>query len=180
MKLYVIRHGRTNCNDEHKYNGRLDEDINEVGMKQAQEAREKVKVLDIDFIICSPLLRTKHTCEIVNANGVSVMYDDRIAERDTGMLTGKELGEFYDTDYWNYYSNKKIEGLETIPELLNRVKLFLDEIRVKYADKNILLVTHGGVARAIYYYFHPLPADGMLNGFNTKNCEIKEYILTQK
>ena len=30
MKLYVIRHGRTNCNKEHKYNGRYDEDINEI------------------------------------------------------------------------------------------------------------------------------------------------------
>lgn len=177
MKLYVIRHGRTNCNDEHKYNGRLDEDINETGVKQAKEAREKVKALDIDLIICSPLVRTKHTCEIINENEVSVMYDNRIAERDTGTLTGNELGDFYKTDYWNYYSNKKIEGLETIPDLLERVKLFLNEIKVKYADKNVLLVTHGGVARAIYYYFNSLPTDGMLNAFNTKNCEIKEYEL---
>lgn len=177
MKLYVIRHGRTNINDEHKYYGSLDDDINETGVKQAKEAREKVKALDIDLIICSPLLRTKHTCEIINANEVSVIYDDRIVERETGTLEGKELGDFYKTDYWNYYSNKKIEGLETIPDLLGRVKLFLDEIKVKYADKNVLLVTHGGVARAIYYYFNSLPTDGMLNVFNTKNCEIKEYVL---
>ena len=26
MKLYVIRHGLTKCNVEHKYNGHLDED----------------------------------------------------------------------------------------------------------------------------------------------------------
>lgn len=30
MKLYVIRHGFTNCNREHKYNGRYDEDMNEI------------------------------------------------------------------------------------------------------------------------------------------------------
>ena len=35
MKLYVIRHGQTNCNKENKYNCRLDEDINEIGIKQA-------------------------------------------------------------------------------------------------------------------------------------------------
>lgn len=33
MKLYVIRHGQTNCNRENKYNGKLDEDINEVGIE---------------------------------------------------------------------------------------------------------------------------------------------------
>ena len=38
MKLYVIRHGLTKCNVEKKYNGKLDEDINEVGIKQAQKA----------------------------------------------------------------------------------------------------------------------------------------------
>ena len=62
MKLYVIRHGRTKCNDEHKYNGKLDEDINEIGIEQAKKASEEVKNLDIDLIICSPLLRTRHTC----------------------------------------------------------------------------------------------------------------------
>lgn len=175
MKIYVLRHGRTNCNDEGKYNGKLDEDINETGIKQALEAREKVKDLDIDLIICSPLLRTRHTCDIVNGNNIPVIYDERIEERDCGLLTDKELGEFYYTDYWNYYSQNKIEGLETIQELFERIKLFLDDIKEKYRDKNILLVTHGGVARAIYFYFNELPKDGMIQKFGSTNCGIKEY-----
>ncbi len=36
----------------------------------------------------------------------------------------------------------------------------LDEIKEKYKNKNILLVTHGGVARAIHFYFNELPKDG--------------------
>lgn len=39
MKLYVIRHGQTKCNVENKYNCRLDEDINEVGIKQAEQVQ---------------------------------------------------------------------------------------------------------------------------------------------
>ena len=177
MKLYVVRHGRTNCNDEGKYNGKLDEDINEVGIKQAKEARKKVEKLDIDLIICSPLLRTKHTCNIININNIPIIYDKRLEERDCGKLTNEKLGEFYYTDYWNYYSNKKIEGLETIPELFKRVSLFLDEIKEKYKDKNILIVTHGGVARGIYFYFNEIPKDGKLENFGSGNCEIKEYEL---
>ena len=34
MKLYVIRHGQTNCNLEKKYNGRLDEPLNEIGINK--------------------------------------------------------------------------------------------------------------------------------------------------
>ena len=61
MKLYVIRHGETDCNKENKYNCRYDEDINETGIEQAKKAGEKVKTLDIDLIICSPMKSTKQT-----------------------------------------------------------------------------------------------------------------------
>lgn len=177
MRLYIIRHGRTKCNDEHKYNGKLDEDINQTGIEQAKKAREEVKNLDIDLIICSPLLRNRHTCELVNINNVPVIYDKRLEERDCGKLTNVELGDFYYTDYWNYYSKTKVEGLETIPDLFKRVKEFLDEIKKIYKDKNILLVTHGGVARGVYFYFNDIPKDGMLQKFSTSNCGIKEYEL---
>lgn len=177
MKLYVIRHGRTNYNDQNKYYGKFDDDINQTGIEQAIKAKEKVANLDIDLIICSPLLRTRHTCEIINANNIQVIYDKRIEERETGSLTGKDLGEFYQTDYWNYYSDKKIDGLETIQELFERIKLFLDDIKQKFNNKNILLVTHGGVSRAIYFYFNQMPKDGILKDFGTQNCEIKEYKL---
>ena len=175
MKLYVIRHGLTNCNVEKKYNGKLDEDINETGILQAKKAQEIIRNLDIDLIICSPLLRTRHTCNIININNIPVIFDNRIEERDCGIYTGKELGEFYYTDYWNYYSKIKVEGLESIQDLFKRIKNFLDEIKEKYKDKNILLVTHGGVARAVYFYFNELPKDGMIQEFGSSNCGIAEY-----
>ena len=178
MKLYVIRHGQTKCNKENKYNCRLDEDINEIGIKQAEEASKIVKNLDIDLIICSPMIRTKHTCEIVNVNNIPVIYDERIMERDGGVLTNTIIDDYYITDYYNYYSTNIPEGLETLPELFNRIHAFIDDIKEKYSDKNILLVTHGAVARTIKYYFEPLPEDGwILNTCGQKNCEVKEYEL---
>ena len=175
MKIYVIRHGLTQLNKEGKYNGTFDEDIVEEGIKQAQEASNIVKNLDIDLIICSPLLRTRHTCEIININNVPVVFDERIKERDCGSLTCKELGDFYKTDYWNYYSNIKVQELESITHLFDRVREFLDDVKTKYRDKNILVVTHGGVARAIYFYFNQIPKDGMIEKFGSDNCGIKEY-----
>lgn len=178
MKLYVIIHGQTNCNIEHKYNCRYDEDINQIGVKQAIEASKTVKNLDIDLIICSPMQRTKHTMELVNVNNIPVIYDNRLMERDGGKLTLTVLDDYYYNEYYNYYSTKYIEGLETLPELFKRVHSFLDEIKKKHSDKNILLVTHGAVARAIQFYFEDMPSDGMLlNVSGQKNCEIKEYEL---
>ena len=176
MKLYVIRHGLTKCNVEEKYNGRYDEDIIEEGIQQAIKASHIVKDLDIDLIICSPMKRTKHTMELVNVNNIEVIYDDRLMERETGKLTLTTIDEYYDNEYYNYYSTKPVEGLETLPELFTRVHSFLDEIKLKYSNKNILLVTHGAVARAIQFYFEQMPKDGMLlNSSGQNNCEIKEY-----
>mgnify|MGYP003305653076 CR=1 FL=1 len=179
MKLYVIRHGRTDCNNENKYNCRYDEDINEEGIKQATEASKQVRNLDIDLIVCSPMKRTKHTMELVNVNNIPVIYDDRLMERDGGKLTLATIEpEYYLNEYYNYYSTNIVEGLETLPELFNRVHSFLDDIKIKYANKNILLVTHGAVARTIQFYFEEMPSDGMLlNISGQKNCEIKEYDL---
>lgn len=178
MKLYIVRHGQTNCNKENRYNCRLDEDINDVGIKQAIETSDKVKNLDLDLIICSPMKRTKHTCEIINVNNIPVVYDNRLMERIGGVLTNTPIDEYYFTDYYNYYSTNILEGLESLPELFNRVHSFVDEEKEKYKEKNILLVTHGAVARAIQFYFEELPEDGMLlNISGQKNCEIKEYIL---
>lgn len=177
MKLYVVRHGQTNCNKENKYNGTLDEDINEVGIEQAKKVSEQVELLDIDLIICSQLLRTRHTCEIINKNNIPIIYDERLEERNCGKLTNEDLGEFYYTDYWNYYSTASVDGLESIQDLFKRVRDFIDEIKEKYKGKNILLVTHGGISRGVYFYFNEIPKDGMLHKFGTTNCGIKEYEL---
>lgn len=176
MKLYVIRHGQTNYNLERKYNCRYDEDINETGIKQAKEASKKVKGLKLDLIICSPMKRTKHTMELINVNHVPVIYDERLIEREGGKLTGTVLDDYYEKEYYNYYSTNIVEGLETLPELFKRVHSFLDEVKEKYKGKDILLVTHGAVARAIQFYFKKMPEDGMLLDVSRqKNCEIKEY-----
>lgn len=178
MNLYVMRHGQTNCNVERRYNCRLDEDINAKGIEQAEIAREKIKDLDIDLIICSPMLRTRHTCEIINVNNIPVIYDDRLIEREGGILTGKSTDEYYYKEYYNYYSTNVVEGLETLHDVFKRVNSLIDDIKINYKDKNILLITHKVITVAIPFYFKNIPEDGMvLNACDQKNCEIKKYVL---
>lgn len=178
MKVYIVRHGETDCNLNNKYNCRYDEDINENGIKQAKKLGTMIKSLNIDLIICSPMKRTKHTCEIINMNNIPVIYDDRLMERDGGILTNTTIDDYYFKEYYNYYSINIVEGLESLPNLFNRTHSFLDDIKNKYSNKNILLVTHGAVARAMQFYFEKLPKDGMILKISgLKNCEIKEYEL---
>ena len=52
----------------------------------------------------------------------------------------------------------------------------INDIIKNYNNKNILIVTHNGVARAIYVYFNGIPKDGKIWKIGTqKNCEIRKY-----
>ena len=107
MNLYVIRHGETYANANGLYNGRIDDTLNEKGIIQAKNLISHMENLDVDLIICSPMVRTKKTCEIINVNNIKVIYDDRIIERDPGSLNGKKLSEYDREEFWNYFSDRK-------------------------------------------------------------------------
>lgn len=173
MKIYVIRHAETNSN-RNGIAGDIEEDINETGVKQCIEAREKIKDLKLDLIISSPAKRTRHVTEIINVNNVPVIYDERIIERDLGIYEYYKFEDIDRIDFWNYYPKKYLE-LELMKNVCNRVNDFIKDIKNKYADKKILVVTHGGITRGFYCYSFGIPEDGNLADVGQKNCEIKEY-----
>ena len=174
--LYLIRHGQTELNKARRWNCQADEDINEEGVRQAEAAAAEVEKLPLDLIICSPLIRTRHTCEIVNRNHVPVIYDERLKERCGGVITGQPY-ESYDHDlYYNLNTKDIPEGMEPLEDFIGRVHELLDEVKEKYREKNVLLVTHGGVFRCVKYYFEPIPESGAINRESSaKNCEVKSF-----
>ena len=175
MNIYIMRHGQTNLNKEKRYNCRIDEDINDIGEKQAIEKIEEIKNLNIDIIFCSPMKRAIHTMNLINTANIPVIYEDRLMERIGGVLTGTILDDYYYEEFYNYYSKNIVDGLESLPELFNRVHSFISELE-KRTENNILIVTHGAVAKAIQFYFEEIPKDGfLLNTNEQKNCEIKCY-----
>lgn len=157
MKIYVIRHGQTDCNTKQIYNGRYDEDINARGVNQALNIKSKIKDLKIELVVCSPMLRTKHTLELLDINK-PVIFDERILDKDFGDLTLKNVG-IYDGNMF---------GVESDEAIYSRVSELLNELKTKYGNVNILIVTHGAVTRAISKYFNK-------ENVQQNNCEIKEY-----
>ena len=57
MKVYIVRHGEVPHNALKQYNNE-NEDLNENGIRQANELKEKIKNINYDIIISSPLLMT--------------------------------------------------------------------------------------------------------------------------
>ncbi len=175
MKIYLVRHGQCESNVIGRYNF-INEDINETGVKQAEDLREKIKGINYDIVISSPLVRALHTAEIINANNKEIITDERLAERKHGSLEGQSMEVTDRKEYWNYYSNVKFGTEERIPDLCSRVKEFLDELKTKNYE-SVLIVAHSGVSKAFYVYFNGIPENGELLNLGLKNTEVKEYEL---
>ena len=82
--LFVVRHGRTAANASGLLLGRLDPDLDELGVRQATAAAAALG--SVDRVVSSPLLRTRHTAE---AFGREVEVDDRWIEMDYGEFDGQ-------------------------------------------------------------------------------------------
>ena len=178
MNILITRHGQTDWNLKKKVMSRCDEPLNETGLTQAEETREKLLDKDIDLVICSPLQRAKQTANIIARDrNIEIIYDDRIVERDFGEFEGQETKDFDFPGYWDYHKNNHYEKAENIQEFFKRVYSFLDEIKEKYEDRKILVVSHGGVSIPVACYFRGEIPEGTLLDVSLAlgNCEVRSY-----
>lgn len=175
MILYVVRHGETIRNKLGLIQGQTEWDLTEKGIKDAEELRDTVDKLDIDVVISSPLKRAVDTASIITSNKYPINIDDRIIERNWGMCEGAHIEEVDTVKCWNFHINTDNNKIERVQDLLARVSEFLEDIKVKYKDKNVLVVTHSAVLRAIHYCLHPIPEDGDMSKIEIPNLRLIEY-----
>lgn len=175
MKIYSTRHGQTDFNKRDTVLGTTDIELNETGLYQAEKLAERVSELDIDIIIASPMKRAMKTAQFVaEKNNLEIITDVRLREWDYGEYEGKT--RFTE----GFAGNKKNFGVrmgktgESLLQLAHRVYSALDDIIENYSDKNILLVSHGGVCRVIETYFHDMTTTEFENWF-MDNCQVIEY-----
>lgn len=151
--IYFIRHGETDYNKQKRYQGQLDIPLNENGISQAELARDELAGFVFDEIYSSPLLRAKKTAEIINEKqGATLIFDDRLKEIFGGESQGQCIHDWPEEKIKLLHENPKSFGAESYEELCARVESFFKEI--ENSDKNILIVSHGGVYRAIYRYLN--------------------------
>lgn len=171
MNLYVVRHGETDMG-KNKVIATIDEPLNDYGINQAINLGLELKNKNIDKIYCSPIERAKHTLKLFDLDeNIPIIVEDRLRERDMGIYEKVNFEELDWELFWGYDSDLQYSELESMKSVYKRISNFLDELKLKEMDKNILLVTHGGVVRAISWYFNGF--DNSL--FQCENCKIYKY-----
>ena len=176
MRIYVARHGQTQWNAENKICGRTDLPLTALGLAQAEELADKVEKLDIDLILSSPMLRARQTAQASAARlDVAIEIDDRLIEQDYGIYEGA------DRYTPGFLANKRqfacrYPGGESMFQVAARVYSLLEDLKVRYPGKNILLVCHGGICRVIRTYFEDMTNEAYVN-YCEDNAAVREYRL---
>ncbi|WOV87063.1 histidine phosphatase family protein [Sporosarcina oncorhynchi] len=171
--IYVIRHGQTDLNKERRMQGRLGLPLNEHGIKQAENLREKIKDIKFDYVFSSPQERAIQTAEI--ATGLKVTIDARLDVFDLGEADRLETSEVKMAGV--VPDSSVYKGVEDTIVFVERVFNFLSELETEHRGKelNILLSGHKCTTGCIGSYFDGIPKDENILSFSSSNGDYKIY-----
>lgn len=160
MKIYLLRHGKTAYNAEHRYQGHRDIPLSVEGEAELIRAD-----LDPAVVYVSPLRRARRTAERLFPDaGQSVV--EAFIEMDFGAFEGRNYLEMEDDrDYRAWVDggcNGRCPGGEDRPEFCRRVCAAfvpLVEQTVGQGLPELVIVAHGGVLMTLMEQF-ALPERG--------------------
>lgn len=168
-RLYLVRHGETFDNAAKILQGQVPGELNQTGIRQAEDVRDKMKNENIDAFVSSDLRRSMQTCEIIaEPHNKKVETTELLRERDWGSMTGKFIPDLpKDPKDWP-------NDVEPIPHLKARAKNFLTWIKVTYPDMTVLAVGHGIVNKAIQsvYFNKPMNEIPRMNNADVRVLDL--------
>ena len=150
-KLYLVRHGETVDNAAKILQGQEPGRLNQTGVRQAEEVRDRMRNAAIDVFMTSDLHRAVQTCEIIaEPHHKPVETTTLLRERDWGDFTGRYIPDLQAVREWP----RNVESLEAIKE---RARRFLAMVRTRYEGKTVLAVGHGIVNKAVQSVYFDKP-----------------------
>lgn len=181
MKLILTRHGQTEENKKHIWQGWFDSTLNQKGEEQAKKLANVLEKENINIIYCSDLQRAKNTIKpFLKDKNIPVHYVKELRERSLGILectTTEQREEYIKKNKINIRASN-LETGETFQEVRERVSKLYKEITDKYENDTILFVTHGGPTAHLMLYIFDHPPDKFSDFFPSNasitKIEIKE------
>ena len=168
--IYFVRHGETYNNIKNLIGG--NSELSPKGIEQAKATAELLKDIKFDAIYVSDYIRTRQTAEYINVyHNLPIQVDKRMNERFHGTYENTDVSKFNFNEIWDIDNEKIYENnIETISECIERAKSFLEDIKIKHKNQNILIVSHRGMSRIMQLVFNNISKDidlyilGLING----------------
>ncbi len=171
LSIVLLRHGKTACNIENRYNGKIDEPLSPQGIAQAQA---QAHYPEIPRVYASPMLRAQQTAKIFFPNARIVTVDD-LREMDFGDFEGRTAAEMERDEAYNAW----IEGGcvddcpngEGIPGFAARASAAFAGCVADAIDRGeprVGVAVHGGVIMAVMSAFSG--SDALYHAWYVDNC----------
>jgi len=160
-KLVLVRHGLSVYNDQNRFTGWKDVELNQQGNEEAEQAGLILKNIDFDLAFTSNLVRAQNTLEIIlkeiEKSDLPIEKNIALNERDYGDLIGQnktEAAEKFGSEQvhiWRRSYDIPPPGGESLKDTAERVIPYLQENIMPHVfdGKNILVSAHGNSIRAI-------------------------------
>ena len=161
-RLLLVRHPETDWNAERRWQGHSDQPLNVAGRKAMREVLELAGAEGVSAIYTSDLVRAHETAAWVGAVlKIEPRVTDRLRERAMGEwegLTADEVAARLPADVAAREADPfrfAPRGGESLEAVLRRVEPLLRSIANLHPGTTVLVVTHGGVMRALLYAILP-------------------------
>lgn len=159
VKLILVRHGMTRCNEGGLLSGVTDSKLSEKGKLQAHKLANYLKNEKIDKIYTTPFSRTKETVkELAEIKGIQIEENNRLNEINFGDFEGlsfKVIEKEYPQEVKKMIdegSKYKYPNGESLEDTFIRVKNEMKNILKNNKNSTILICSHGGTIRNIISY----------------------------
>jgi broad specificity phosphatase PhoE len=154
-KLILVRHGETAWNAEKIYRGRMDVNLDEVGIKQADLLGKYLSNWELEAIYASPLRRALDTANIIaRYQKVGVHVAEGLIDFDYGewqSLPEQEAKRLYPTLHSEWHDNPhkvKMPGGESLEDVRRRAIEVVNDVLSKYQG-SVVLVSHRVVNKVL-------------------------------
>lgn len=166
-RLLLARHGETDWNRIGRWQGHADPPLNETGRRQAADLAERLAGDGIVAVYSSDLARASETARTVAQRlDLPVVEDPALREIDVGSwsgLTRAEVEQRFPEGFARWLGGEIGHDGETREQLTERAVRATMQIAARHAGENVLVVTHGGVIRALRRHAAGDPGSAILN-----------------
>ncbi len=169
-RFYLVRHGQTFFNVEHRIQGQMESDLTPEGEQQAIALNKKLKDVSFSALYVSPLRRTRRTAELLaDGFGLEPIFADELKEILMGDWQGwlvSDLEEKYKEELDVFYHHPESFSrptCETYQQVRDRASSFIEEAAKKHQGENVLVVTHGALLKILYTYLKYQPIHDIAN-----------------
>lgn len=177
--IFLVRHGQTLWNLEHRWQGNQNSNLTDLGIKQANITKSTLSKQPLHKAYVSPLQRAQDTMQIIlKERNIDIEINNDLREINLGPWEGKKQentaishpNEF--KAFWETPEIFSLQGAETFKELQARVIEAINNIFFQNEGQNIVIVSHWISIKVALAFYMKKPLSFLPNMDNPKNAEV--------